>query len=274
MRRKTFGICYFLLVCVSLSGCALSNQWSENFALAGYGTQANDPALSDGKLETIAYIHPQKGERVFMLTFPEASPMKTERTIAPGRVIRPFWLSSREAIQLMKGPQHVHTPSGDQPNSSPPDDHPPDVLSAARETTIQSLKVSHKKTLKGHSQPITAVTFSPDGRLLASVAWDEPIKIWSVGERLQIATLHGQIGVVRSVAFSPNGQVLASASYMGRQHGGIVNLWSLKKKQATATLKGHHWIVTSVAFSPDGITGKRVMGWRHQALVGYPRGRN
>jgi len=59
MILKTFSICC-LLVGISLSGCiwrsSLSTQWSENFALESYGTEADNPALNDGKLETVAPI--------------------------------------------------------------------------------------------------------------------------------------------------------------------------------------------------------------------------
>ena len=75
-----FRICCSLLIGVSLSGCvwisSLSTQWSENIAKASYGTKADNPALNDGKLETVASLKPQKGERIFTLTFPQVKPVR------------------------------------------------------------------------------------------------------------------------------------------------------------------------------------------------------
>lgn len=78
-RLKFLGVCVSLLVCISLFGCvlpsALSTPWSENVALATYGTEGSHPALNDGKLETVAAI-PAKNERIFMLKFPAVKPVR------------------------------------------------------------------------------------------------------------------------------------------------------------------------------------------------------
>jgi len=68
------------------------------------------------------------------------------------------------------------------------------------------------------------------------------VKLWSVAERREIATLKGHSRRVSSIAFSPDGTLLASGSY-----DDTVKLWSVKERREIATLKGF-----SVAFSPDG----------------------
>ncbi len=35
-------------------------------------------------------------------------------------------------------------------------------------------------TLEGHSRDVTSVSFSPDGKLIASGSWDGKINIWGV----------------------------------------------------------------------------------------------
>lgn len=76
---KHFGMSLLFATCIGLSGCAwsslLSNSWSENFALASYGSKANHPALNDGKLDTVAAVA-AKNERIFTVRFPEVKPVR------------------------------------------------------------------------------------------------------------------------------------------------------------------------------------------------------
>ncbi len=97
------------------------------------------------------------------------------------------------------------------------------------------------------SKPINAVTFSPDGRRLASASDDRTIQVWDVASGQSVATLQGHSDEVWSVAFSPDGRRLASAS-----KDRTIRVWDVVRGQSVATLKGHSDAVGSVAFSPDG----------------------
>ncbi|MER5326641.1 AAA family ATPase [Streptosporangium roseum] len=94
--------------------------------------------------------------------------------------------------------------------------------------------------LKG---PANAMTFSPDGKALATAGADGTIRLWDVATR---RPLGGPLkGPAYSVAFSPDGKLLATGSL-----GGAVQLWDVAtRRPLSGLLKGQ---ARSVAFSPDG----------------------
>ena len=100
----------------------------------------------------------------------------------------------------------------------------------------------------GHSGPVKAVAWSPDGTRLASAAEDEkmPMGIWDTasGKLVSIGQLGGYWGSY--VAWSPGGARLAVASYekvflVDPTNGTVQKAFSWGKKEATY-----------VAWSPDG----------------------
>jgi WD40 domain-containing protein len=68
-------------------------------------------------------------------------------------------------------------------------------------------------TLKGHTDNVYSVAFSPDGKTLASRNWDHTVKLWDAQTRQELATLRGHDATVFSVAFSADGKTLASGSF-------------------------------------------------------------
>ena len=77
-------------------------------------------------------------------------------------------------------------------------------------------------TLKGHTDGVYCVAYSPDGKTLASGSVDKTIKLWSVATGKEQATLKGHMKEVSSVAYSPDGKTLASGSF-----DGTIKLWDM-----------------------------------------------
>jgi WD40 repeat protein len=147
-----------------------------------------------------------------------------------------------------------------------------------------------RRTLRGHRQGVTGVTYSPDGTRLATSSLDRTLRLWDASTGIAVGQpLAGHSQGVNGVAYGPAGTTLVSAGADGTVRlwdaatgaplatltghdgpvlcvasdpagrwvatggaDGTVRLWEPRRRQALATLRNHDAPVNCLAFSPDG----------------------
>src|SRR5207244_9060963 len=83
----------------------------------------------------------------------------------------------------------------------------------ARRALLTALAASRARTpLCGHQDMVWDVSWSPDGRRLATASGDRTARIWDTDGGNELAILEGHQDWVRSVTWSPDSQRLSTAA--------------------------------------------------------------
>ena len=116
-------------------------------------------------------------------------------------------------------------------------------------------------TLAGPSGEVNKITFSPDGKKLASASDDGTIQLWDprIGTRTQV--LSTDLGVLRTLVFSSDGTQLALGNERGK-----VRIWNPETGFLRHELEGPSMIVTAITFS---LTGEKIAAvfWEGTAII-------
>ncbi len=103
------------------------------------------------------------------------------------------------------------------------------------------------KTLIGHTNTVTAIDFSPNGKLLASSSDDGSIKLWDVVTGKEINTFKVDKTYIKSVIFTNDGNYLIFSG-----NDSLIRIWDLMTGELKKIIKGHQNCVYSLDFSPNG----------------------
>lgn len=131
--------------------------------------------------------------------------------------------------------------------ASPRDDAASGIAELPKEVIFElGNPLLHQRSL------VKAVTFSPDGKLLAScgVDTDSEIRLWDVSNGKLIGRLSPddeKWNIATVLAFAPDGKSLVS----GYREGGL-GVWELATGKQVLLTKRHEQGIQSIAISPDG----------------------
>lgn len=122
------------------------------------------------------------------------------------------------------------------------------------DTTIKILDLNtgnYAHTLRGHTQQVASIAYSPCGKFIASGSFDQTIKIWDTNSGNCIKTLFDESlktnGPIDSIAYSHSGKYIASGNAKG-----FIQIWDLNTDSCIHNyIYSHMAGVSSVEFSFD-----------------------
>src|SRR5437763_805723 len=117
---------------------------------------------------------------------------------------------------------------------------------ASQEIAIPpGFKLPH--ALRGHSGPINAIAWSPEGRRIVSASEDGTLRVWGLDAGSELRTPASHTDAFFSVVVTPDGRRAVSAS-----RDGTLKAWDLESGSLLRTLEGHSDSVYAVSLSADG----------------------
>jgi WD40 repeat protein len=199
----------------------------------------------DGKFEssTPSKLLLSPGEHAIRVTRPSYNPWERRITVELG--------AEKTLNAVLEGGAQMPGPvAASPPTQQPASNRKPELV-----------------TMQGHAGSVTALVFSPDGKMLASAGGDGAINLWDSANGQGLRTFEGSpedqlsnnSGGVTALAFTPNGKTLASTfvKNLGKRDEPPAwrtefTVWDISSGRPINKFAADGSNVLSIAFSPNG----------------------
>jgi WD40 repeat protein/serine/threonine protein kinase len=171
--------------------------------------------------------------------------------IRPGNGMAAMKLSL-ESFTLERGGQvTIHAgwvrPTGKQVSTTPNGQLPADQNQPPDETYPLVMVKGETRRFLGHTDQVTSVALSADGKQALTASADASVRLWDVASGQEVRSFIGHQGPVWAVVFCTDGkQALTGGADK------TVRLWDLASGKELRCLTGHDGPVRGVAMSQDG----------------------
>jgi WD40 repeat protein len=112
-----------------------------------------------------------------------------------------------------------------------------------------------KEIHAGHTQPLRALAFAPDGKTLATSAPDRTVRLWDASTGKETTGTRGKAIHASSLAFSPNGKTLVAGAALAQTIWAnyLICIWDAETgKEVPQRFEGHSEAIHRVVFAADG----------------------
>ena len=101
--------------------------------------------------------------------------------------------------------------------------------------------------LKGHTNCVTSVAITPDGKRAITVSFDRNYILWNLVTGKSVTSWKGNDSIIRTIAITPDGQKAIS-----RYEDNTCVIWNLKSGQPIKNLSRDIVFGETIVFTPDG----------------------
>src|SRR5437016_5869917 len=107
------------------------------------------------------------------------------------------------------------------------------ILTASTAIAMQAVATAQVSYLQGHEDQIYAVTYTPDGKMLATACFDNTVRLWDRATGKPIRVFRDLSDILLAVSISPAVSQLAAA---GQDR--IVRVYDMPRREPVADIAG------------------------------------